>query len=73
MLSYYFSRIVWKCPLCKREIEVSALDKEVEENLIIRWGNCLIVLSKRKFAIAIAIVALLLLVTHKPQPTKPIL
>jgi hypothetical protein len=60
LCSYCYSRSAWFCPQCKREIEIYQEVEGVSENLIIRMGNCMFMLSKFKFrVIAIAICAYL--------------
>lgn len=58
LMSYMFSTVVWKCPLCKREIEVKNVPQEVEENIIIRLGNCLIMLPRKQYAIFMVVVTI---------------
>jgi hypothetical protein len=60
MIGYYFSTIIWKCPVCKRQIEIKNVDTQISENLILRYGNCFIMLSKNKFAIVAVIIICLL-------------
>lgn len=54
-IGYYFSEIVWKCPVCKREIDLRHPDKSVEENVILRFGNCIGMITKEKYMVIAAI------------------
>lgn len=75
LASYYFSVITWKCPLCKREIEVRTNDPELAENLLLRCGNCLVMLSKRKFLIGASVIMVVLFFTRSSSmhSVKPLL
>lgn len=57
-ISYCFARNIWLCPQCRREVEVTQEVQGSAENLVLRFGNCMIMLSRNKFrAVAALVVA----------------
>jgi hypothetical protein len=60
-LSYCFAKNTWFCPQCRREIEITQEVEGSSENLVLRFGNCMIMLSRLKFrVVAIAIITYVL-------------
>lgn len=65
-VGYCFARTVWICPLCKRDLTELQSNQNTSSHIIIRIGDCMMLLSKNKFRLlAVGAIALLLyLYTH---------
>ena len=60
-VSYCFAKNQWLCPQCKREVVVNVDVPGSNENLVFRFGNCMIMLTRTKFRIVAAVVVAVLL------------
>jgi len=71
-LGYCFSQTKWLCPQCKREIELGFEVPGSSENIILKMGNCMVMLSKFKFRIIAAMIVgyltYLLVIEFKEKP-----
>lgn len=59
--SYCFGKNCWYCPQCKREIPISFEVEGSCENIVLRAGNCMVMLTKTKFRVVASALVLFLL------------
>jgi hypothetical protein len=73
LIGYAFSRTIWICPLCKRDVPVKNAPQNTSNHIIVRIGDCMMLISKNKFRfVAVLLIAALIYAytlepTHKPK------
>ncbi len=61
LLGYCFSKTIWVCPMCKREVSVAQAKTDgTSQFIIIRLNDFMVLVSKTKFRIVAAILMIII-------------